>query len=359
MENCLDQLLANSPREYSGSSTSNSYDYQKDWGILLLLNCHKQMIDYLIFFDYHEDIIKFNSNDDPKSGIFYQVKTKSNGNWTVKSLLKTTKVKDRSQGLSILGKMLTNQKIFNNDDNQFVFVTNASFSIDLKNGESSFKKDKICLNEIEEKEKLDLIESISKEIPEINLECLNRVFLIKTEQPIDGHDKYIKGALADYFDEIQAKNGVGISLVYRSIFDEIKRRSNYRFQVYSREEIEKKSISKNYFNHILDTFRLKTDYLDIFKRIEVQLSNEHVPFSRIKALRDAIKTIEAKIMDSTDKYIEDLIKNIKDYLETNNAGDNLNINADLFYQYLIKVKPEYMFVPREEIESLYMVKLYE
>lgn len=102
----IKKLRTISPRENSGSVSSNRFDYQKDWAISKIIDLSKNA-DFLLVFEFYEDIIVFDSSDNPNVIDFYQVKTKVTGKHSVSSLLKKTK------GSSILGKLFTNKINFN------------------------------------------------------------------------------------------------------------------------------------------------------------------------------------------------------------------------------------------------------
>ncbi|MGR0480863.1 MAG: dsDNA nuclease domain-containing protein [Candidatus Electronema sp. V4] len=87
MTNSLAHKLAiTKPRENAGSRSANRFDYQKDWAICELLKLYLAQKDFLLILDYHEDIVVLDSESVPKKAIFYQIKSKRTGNWTVAEL---------------------------------------------------------------------------------------------------------------------------------------------------------------------------------------------------------------------------------------------------------------------------------
>src|SRR6186713_2202824 len=89
-----EKLLQVRPRETSGSKTSKRFDFQKNWALCKLLECHKSGKPYALILDYHDDVLLLDSESDPKAVHFYQVKTKEDGHWTLTLLLKRKKGKD-------------------------------------------------------------------------------------------------------------------------------------------------------------------------------------------------------------------------------------------------------------------------
>ena len=68
-----DALTKVPQREVSGSRTSNRYSYQKSWGLMRMMEYHLAQNDYLIGFEYHDDIIILDKEDSPTAVEFYQV----------------------------------------------------------------------------------------------------------------------------------------------------------------------------------------------------------------------------------------------------------------------------------------------
>ncbi len=74
-------LIYNPPRESAGSLASKGFDYQKNWAICLILKLHEAHDDYVILFDFHEDVVAVTKHDGKHQLEFYQVKTKNKGNY--------------------------------------------------------------------------------------------------------------------------------------------------------------------------------------------------------------------------------------------------------------------------------------
>lgn len=120
----IDKLIKLKPREESGSKTSRKYRFQKDLSLFLLLESHSTLSDYLFLFDFHEDLVIFNSSSAPTKGNFYQIKSKDGGgNWTINGL--TSKEKGK---LSILGKLYLNKINFPDHTESLNFISNSKYS---------------------------------------------------------------------------------------------------------------------------------------------------------------------------------------------------------------------------------------
>lgn len=108
-----EKIVKTKPREKSGSVSSSRFDYQKDWSLCKLIDTHRSGLDYIVIFDWHEDLLIMDNETRPNSITFYQIKGKKSGNWTVSSLISSDKDKDGELLLSILGKLYDCKSKFN------------------------------------------------------------------------------------------------------------------------------------------------------------------------------------------------------------------------------------------------------
>jgi len=153
------------PRESSGPRTSSKYDYQKHWSLTELLERHLNGSDYLFVFDFHDDLLVFDSEDSPEKVAFYQVKSKDTGKlWKLGELIKgKTSKNDNAPLLSIFGKLYLNKMNFPNNTLSLNFVSNAKFEIPLANKDtSSTSMARICCDELDE----DVLAKISAKLVE-------------------------------------------------------------------------------------------------------------------------------------------------------------------------------------------------
>jgi hypothetical protein len=357
MNSCFDNLLNTPPREYAGSSTSASYDFQKDWAITLLLRSHDEDDDYLIFFDYHEDLIKFDSSTDPQQIYCYQVK-KCDGNWTISKLTQQKTNKTTGEKSSILSKLLQNKKIFNHQINRMYFISNGLFNVKLENDESSSNRKSICFTELTEEERkktLKCMESFDEnELGAI----LNQIYLERTNVPYPGSDTYVRGALSQFIEARFPDTRYSINPIYITLFDEVKRRTAHAYRLENREDFNKKSITKQEFNTIIHTMISIQDYVSIFdNQVLNRLNSEKVSIVDIRLYQSAIKTIQVKLSDKTNLYYHAILEELKKYLESD-FPESLVTGAQNFHSYLVAKDSKYNLVDSNEIKSLYMVKVY-
>lgn len=72
----LSVFSSKKPRETAGARTSNAYDFQKSWALCELIQRHLDGADYLMVFDFHEDVVVFDGEVAPRRSEFFQIKSR-------------------------------------------------------------------------------------------------------------------------------------------------------------------------------------------------------------------------------------------------------------------------------------------
>jgi hypothetical protein len=75
MGTLLDALAKGKRREDVGADTAARFDYQKSWALCEMLTRHKADSEYLVAFEFHDDVLFLTPEADPNAVEFYQVKT--------------------------------------------------------------------------------------------------------------------------------------------------------------------------------------------------------------------------------------------------------------------------------------------
>jgi hypothetical protein len=95
--NALEEIAFTMPKENAGAGTSLRFEYQMNWGLNKLLELENSGDDYVIAFDYHDDIIIFDKEIDATTVDFYQIKTKKNGEWGLREIYNPNVEEDESE----------------------------------------------------------------------------------------------------------------------------------------------------------------------------------------------------------------------------------------------------------------------
>lgn len=301
------KIIEQKPREKSGTSSSNRFDYQQDWAICKLLELHQSGNDYLLVLDYHDDVVVLNSAENPTEMSFYQLKTKGAGNWTLKAMLK------RGRGTSgelpsMLGKLYGCKLSFPQHTLSLNFVSNASFSVELKDAkQKSVDMRTICFSDLSSNEILNIISELKTEHALADdPDLIDITFLHVSDLVLNDRETYVKGKLSDFMESLNPDGKFKISLVYTTIFDEIKRKNNYEHELNDFDDLVKyKSVSRGYFQTILKNFNVDNSCDELWQLSLPSLSNELPPLAVLR-LREAWRKHEIERMDGTNQVLRSI-----------------------------------------------------
>lgn len=355
MDKIIQELANTNPREIAGSTTSSRYDFQKDWGISLLLEKYNAINDYTIIFDYHEDTICIEKVADTSTVSFFQIKAKKQGNWSISSLTKKTPKKS-----SILKKLANNLSL-STSNKKLYFISNAYFKVNLKDKLSSLNKNIINLSELDDKDKNIIIEKLKQQECYNYNEIIDSTCLSRTCIPHENSDIYIKGLINEFLEENEIKISCDISTFYKTLFDEVKRKTRYSYIINNPNEIKKKSISKHDFKNIIQTIMKNDTKLDeIFeKRVVPRLNTEKINYKEILKLREAFNTIKIKMKDENNTILSELLTEISLYIKEEELDNELFISGNNFVKNLTKKDSKYLIFSESEIIAIFMVKINE
>lgn len=216
MGGLLGTLTKAKRRESAGSDTSARFDFQKNWALCEMLHRHDAGVEYLVAFEFHDDVVFFAPENDPNSVDFVQVKTsKSPKARTISSLTATT-----GGGASILAKLATNTALVEPPIAvRLVLVSNTPFE---------FSDTEIAGNAIAEPHRSKLIKGLTKEFPGAEEAMLQKLHFLIANLPIDQMETFVKGKAVDLFEKRFGITFTQNAMSWlRLIQGEIRRRNNY------------------------------------------------------------------------------------------------------------------------------------
>ncbi len=306
------------PRENSGSTASNRFDFQKNWALCKILELHQKPDDYLLTLEYYDDVIVFDSSNDPKKISFYQIKTNKSTNWTINSLISRKKGKKGDLN-SILGKLYDHLEKFEEVVESLNFVTNNKIKGKLKNNNKCEDANEFCCADLEKDVLDNIISELKKEHSLNSLKGFEDITFFKLgELSIEKHTELTKASLADFLDKNLPGVRYQIAPLYKSIFDEIKMKSNVEKTISNFEELKvKKSISRINFNSYLEELTKVEDFKIKRSSIENRLNSESVAFDKIKLFLKHSSEYEIRRMGYNDKSLKIIERMIEKYISEN------------------------------------------
>lgn len=362
-----DNLISNKPREIAGARTLNRYNFQVNWSLCRLLDTHESQNDYLFIFDYHEDLLIMESESDPKQINFYQIKGKRGKQWNIGELIKTKKDKEDNPLLSIIGKLYACKEKFPNTTS-LNFVSNACFNVKIEEKDSlSQIKDKICIIELNSKEK-EKISKVLKEEFSLEDEPIYEdiTFLEVTPLSLDESDVHTRGRLLDFLDNKYPENQgkLPVSVIYNHLFKEVQRRTSIYNPINTFDDLVKeKGIGKTLFDSWLDNMFLYKNFGEMWEDINSELRDEGWNFGERRKLKASFNNYEIDSKNPNNEIIKLIRKTITKVIldiDSEKGDNNLSLS-----QYIELVKSRYNENPVEQnlyneqyIKAIILVECY-
>jgi hypothetical protein len=288
----LKEQFAAIPRETAGSRNSNRTDYQKDWAVCHLLELHESCHSYALVVERHDDVVVLNCPVNPTQADFYQLKTKDDGDWKLAKLLYIEKSRAAAkkigteEKMSFLAKLYSNRLACDDCDMTASFVSNARFALTLANGEDGAKRNEICLSELNTKDLATILAKLKEEHRlEKEPDCASYFYFRRSDLGVNNHSICAQGKIAEFLDRRQLGDAQSVVAFYRTLFEEIKRRTNHEAEPGSFEAIiQRKSITKDGFQAMIDTLGNSRDFENITAQIVAHLQQDGLSFTAIRAI---------------------------------------------------------------------------
>ena len=354
--------LNTTQRETVGIDTQLRFNYQTDWAIVYLLEKILKDEEFVIFMEYHEDVICSNSINfhDNIEFEFYQLKT-TQSNFTLDNICK---YEVDSNSNSVLGKMILSidNKIFKKNVKKLCLLSTSdiNFKYKIKNlGEYKFLKD---LNN-EEIEKI--FKYLEIEINQIDLGFKDIVCFQKANLPFHGSESTTKGKISEFIDKKYGDIKSNVSSIYRALWDDLRIKHDFLLPFEEWDEcVDKRGLKSNEVTAILsknidfdlnenlrkfiENYIINIEKDEMFAPIKINNINRyHINLitnrspelmKEILSLRSKIK-ITSDICDTT-KY-SDIINQIESHISSYTILKGFNqMKAVSIYEVLNKIYEE-------------------
>lgn len=326
----LRDTILKKPREASGATAANRFDFQKSWALRKLFELHESPHDYILILEQHEDVVVFFFE---KSGAelaeCFQIKTRAIHlpRWGLPELLKREKKaipstgkgkgkgkppkKPKVPGLSILGKMYDNCRVMGKEVASVNFVTNSCYTITLKGGVSCTGRKFFCLNELEQADVDKINAQIATEhaLPLPITDLVDRAHLWITDLSLQDHVTHTKGACGEFLEKMNPGRPYAVPAIYRTLAEEVRRRADYEWTAVTFDDVLKfKAITRTAFQNMLDAIPEERRFEVVWGTIQAQLTTENESFTNIMAIKIQCRLVEMERMDATNTVAAELRK---------------------------------------------------
>lgn len=293
ISNTIADFISSAPlAEVGGSTAVDRFDYQKNWALTQLLSLHQGGGKYVLLCELHEDVAVLDCPDQPSSAVFYQIKTRDNGLWTLKKLTSRAKGKNGELLPSILGRLCAKAAQLKGQQVIFQFVTNGSSGYSFKSPAAKHIQETSgqCLFEVlNEDEWKTLRASLAAELGEdLNDELQTRLTVAIANIPLDMHNETTLGLVTDFLDHHVKGANIRPKVFYRTLFDELRRRTVAKRPSGSIADVcQVKGIDRPEFDMMLDSARLLAPATGAWSHVIAELHKDSVPLSTRRRLNSA------------------------------------------------------------------------
>ncbi|MCB1075852.1 MAG: DUF4297 domain-containing protein [Simkania sp.] len=259
----FEEIIEKPQREVSGSDSALRFDYQKDWAFCRMLELHIAGEEYLVAFEFHDDVVFLDSEGIPRNIDFFQVKTQKSP--TPRKL--STLTSKKKNGNSILGKLCQN-----------IIGICKDYSIKLflvSNHPYEFSSTNVCANSLDEKYRKKITETIKEEFPELNSNFIDSLYFYVSDIPLNNTQTYLQGQSLELFKKRFGENAsYNVFSWIRLIQGEIKRKNNFpSAQITTVEELKaKKCLGKSFINTSLDSIEKRHKNVPDMQIVNSELS---------------------------------------------------------------------------------------
>ena len=313
----LSDLTSKPQREVAGADSASRFDYQKNWAFCRMIRKHIEGENYLVAFEYHDDVVFLAPSDAPTLAEFCQVKTSSSPNPRKWSTL-TAKPKGKD---SILAKMIANfDGVCASHDVHVILVSNNAFDFSDKD---------VCAEDIDEKFKKKLLDKLQAELPGFDAKKFERIHFKVTGVSLDAMQSYLNGEAMELFcSNFGEDHGLSVRTWIRLVQGEITRRNNHPSDDIKTvdELVGKKCIDAPFVEGTLTTIRERSRTPADIGFVSKLLIDAGWKQADVLRLQKKIPQASNDFYNAANSEVEALAKDIKKHIyDTNGEGKDVPV----------------------------------
>lgn len=347
-----EKLLSVPVRENAGARSSNRFTFQQVWAFDYMLKVIDSDMDFVLFMEFHDDVIVLNRLEDEEYIEFFQIKTDAKDSRYITTSFITQNGKKYPEKMSIIQKMIDEFVKFEDDTRGIHLVSNKNYDFGkfIDNTETK-NRATIVLNEINHtninKIKADMCKACSK-IGNCNDECLSIIYFDVADLDLVSYDDTVMGRMIKKLDEMDIPSTLERTRsIYNTILGEIRRINNVEKSARNVEELMKsKAISKADFLKWISKLKLEMPD-DLWNQIQLSLISDGLKPLEVNKIYKEWKKYQIDRMNIEALGLQDLGKKIKKIMEEkdfDNCSDwieyiynklNMELEAKLYNKYYL------------------------
>jgi hypothetical protein len=311
----FEQLLEKPQRETAGSDTSARFDYQKNWAFCEMLRRHMANADYLVAFEFHDDVLFLSPSAVPTCAEFFQVKTSRSAN--SRKLADLTSRGGNAN--SILGKMFLNfGGICSSHAVRVILVSNIAFE---------FADKSLSARSLLPKYRDRIVEKLKAEIATFSEAQLDSLHFIVTDVGIDAMQSYLRGEAMELFKtQFGEDHGLNVHSWIRLLQSEIARKNNCPSEAVTTipEMISRKCIGRKEVEGSLALISKQRKTPPDMTIVNVELKSAGWSAQELMRLSKKMPQATADYTDSTNLEAARLVKRLEELFAGGAPGSDLS-----------------------------------
>lgn len=194
-----EKLLSVPERENAGARSSNRFTFQQVWAFDYMLKVIESDADFILFMEFHDDIIVINRLEREEYVEFFQIKTDEKDSRYITTSFITKNGNKYPQKMSIIQKMIDEFVKFEDETRGIHLVSNKSFDFGkFEDNTESKDRRRIILKEVNEsslkKIKKDMCKACDK-VGNCSEDCLNVIYFDVADLDISSYDDTVMGRM--------------------------------------------------------------------------------------------------------------------------------------------------------------------
>lgn len=355
----IKKLLEQKQRENGGARASNRFNYQQVWALSKMIELIKRDKEFILFMEVHDDVIILDKREENIE--FFQVKSNDKSSRYITKSFITENEDKYPRKMSIFQKMIINFNKFSRNTKNIYLVSNKYFDFkELVNGEKSTEKTKICLNQIEEGLRNELLKKTCK-VCNLNEKCgkdCHEIIYFNTSNL--GLENYEITVLGEFVKMIEEKgietSSKNINAMYNTILGEVRRINNFEKSAADLDELlERKSISNDMFDTWLK--KMELEFKDVeWNEYKEYLLADGVSSIQVNKIGKQFKIYRLDSLDIENKNLQYAINKVKDVI-LKFEFDNIKLYLENVYSEVNKFR-EFSVYKKEYIQAMIVEGVY-
>ncbi len=307
----VDLLTADCP-DPSGARSSNRFAFQTSFGTCHMLKLHEGGGEYCVLFDVHDDVVCLDDPVAPRAASFFQVKTKTSGNWTTYAITAGNKSSTGEPLPSFLGKLYRHRLKFQGAVNRLTFVSNARFNVDMADESDSKDKESIRVSDLSAAEIRKIQVALKTEHSLTTLPTgLDSTYLETTPLSVTDHENHCLGVVATFLEK-QGDGTIPPAPFHKTLKADIQRRTNreVRDNTFA-EMVKNRGLTRQQVQGMIDSVMSARKQDDLVSLVSNQLTKESFIPNRSRAMVENVRKYLAQRLDPTNRLLADAQKKIE------------------------------------------------